>query len=61
MSQTLALHYLMAVSMDFIVTNYAHVSRDESFSSLDSHELSLIAEEACRQLTEVKSILHEAC
>lgn len=61
MSQTLALHYLMAVSMDFIVTNYAHVSRDESFSSLDSHQLSLIAEEACRQLTEVKSILHEAC
>ena len=58
LSQKMDLRYLLAVSLDFIVSNYRIVSRQEEWGLLDREQLLLIAEEGCQQLEEIKALLN---
>ena len=59
MSQTFGLHHLSAVSLDFLATNFKFASEDEAFSRLDAHQITLIADEACSQVSEMTRLMSE--
>jgi protein-L-isoaspartate(D-aspartate) O-methyltransferase len=59
MAQTFGLSHLSAVSLDFLATNFKCASEDEAFSRLDAHQITLIADEACSQVSEMTRLMSE--
>jgi protein-L-isoaspartate(D-aspartate) O-methyltransferase len=56
---TLDLTHLTAVALDFLASNYGIASEDESFATLDTHQVALIAEEACLHMAEITKLMDE--
>lgn len=59
MAQTFGLLHLTAVSLDFLATNFKFASEDEAFSRLDAHQVALIADEACFQVSEMTKLMSD--
>lgn len=59
MAQTFGLNHLLAVSLDFLATNFKIAIEDEAFASLDAHQVALIADEACFQMSEMTNLMSD--